>query len=636
MRTIVTPRVFISYSHDSTAHKNWVRGLARRLQSNGVDIVLDQWDVQPGDDVTAFVEKGLRECNRVLIVCTPQYIQKANTLKGGVGYERMIITGEVAKHLNTKKFIPIIRGNNNRAVPDFLGTRIYVDFRTKRVSNAQFDVLLRTLLQYPLHTKPPLGAIPFRSPYNRTHPSPTQRKQVKRTTTRSAPKSWMCHWHAGVHRFCGNRFYIVLLRLAHQDTLFKESIITDITDTDLRDYVIFRVFSNWDLLIRVWTNESSIQILKKKFDANSDILAGHCQFFEVQELRHVPEFDKYATDAAVQAVLKPLPNLKRLSEVQRGCDDKAFKDFKKQGLLLDPSVRYAPRRIQFFVAMYGQSPFTRGMLEQLEKLMRDTKNFFFNSTIYRTTDSSMRALLKGQVQGYYDVARILERVTGILSPASYATQTMLVASAVQHYATQIDFEKAEEYVLDQRFNEEFPVGGGPHAGKERRMLRIQYHDASEVFPDDPVGSLKRLIRAKMSNDGPTISSVIGSVFAPFEGNMRRHLGAVLSRVYQENANDVFERIKQKERLSSSSTIASVSLGDLCKIFKNVILEKEVVEIAPLSKLDFTVIMEKAPNIRNQYLHQSNCPNDAEWSELFSFFTKFVPLHSRLTTYLARS
>jgi hypothetical protein len=627
MQKATTPKVFISYSHDSAAHKDWVRRLAERLQINGVDIVLDQWDIQPGDDVTAFVEKGLRECDRVLIVCTSKYIHKANTLKGGVGYERMIITGEVAKDLNTKKFIPIVRGDSKQRVPEFLGTRIYVDFSGKRIPAIQYDLLLRAILGYPRHKRPILGAVPYVS--NRHHIRSNGRSRKKSSNT--LPKRWTCHWHAGVRRFCGHRLYIVLLRLAHQDTLFKESILDNIKEVDLKDYVIFRVFSNWDLLIRIWTNESSFQVLKKKLDANSDILAGHCQSFEIQELRHVPEVDKYATEDAVQDELKTQANLKQLGKIQRGLDHTGFKKLKHKGLILDPSVRYAPRRIQFFVAMYGQNPFTRSMLEQLEQMMRGTKQYLFNSTIYRTTDSTMRALLKGQVRNYYDVARILEKLTAILSPASYTTQTMLVASGVQHQGTQIDFEKAEDYVLDQRFNYEF-ASGTPNAGPLRRLLRNQYHDASDVFPEDPKNIMRRLIRAKMEGDGAEMSSIIGSVFAPLEGAMRKKLGPVLSRAYRSNANDIFAQIKIKEQLSPALNMNNTTIGDLCKLYKNIILEKGIVEIAPLSPLDFPIMMEKAPNIRNQYLHQSTCPDEREWSDLFSFFSKFIPIHHRLTNY----
>ena len=53
------PQVFISYSHDSPKHKQWVSELAAKLRDNGVNTILDQWDLSPGDDVTLFMDDGL-------------------------------------------------------------------------------------------------------------------------------------------------------------------------------------------------------------------------------------------------------------------------------------------------------------------------------------------------------------------------------------------------------------------------------------------------------------------------------------------------------------------------------------------------------------------------------------------------
>lgn len=62
------PVVFISYSHDSSAHKKWVGDLAGRLMEKGVDVILDQWDLEPGDDVPKFMEQSVRRANKVLIM----------------------------------------------------------------------------------------------------------------------------------------------------------------------------------------------------------------------------------------------------------------------------------------------------------------------------------------------------------------------------------------------------------------------------------------------------------------------------------------------------------------------------------------------------------------------------------------
>jgi hypothetical protein len=155
------PKVFISYSHDSPGHKQWVLKLASDLRKNGVDAVLDQWDLSPGEDITHFMESGLRGADRVVVICSEQYVIKANEGKGGVGYEKMIVSAELIENLGTKKFIPIIRKAGNPPVPKFLGYRLYIDFENDNTYATSLEELLREIHDVPTPTKPPIGHNPF-------------------------------------------------------------------------------------------------------------------------------------------------------------------------------------------------------------------------------------------------------------------------------------------------------------------------------------------------------------------------------------------------------------------------------------------------------------------------------------------
>lgn len=72
------PKCFISYSWDTDAHKDWVRHLAEQLQRNGVKVLLDRWDLKPGADLLSWMETSIRESDFVVLVCTPQFAEKAN------------------------------------------------------------------------------------------------------------------------------------------------------------------------------------------------------------------------------------------------------------------------------------------------------------------------------------------------------------------------------------------------------------------------------------------------------------------------------------------------------------------------------------------------------------------------------
>ncbi len=160
--TKVPPVAFISYSHDSRQHKWWVAELGRNLRRKGVDVILDQWDADAGDDLAKFMERSVSSADRVLIICTETYVQKADEGKGGVGYEAMIVTGELVQDLGVKKFIPIIRQEPGKdRKPKFLSTRKHIDFSRDDEFDEKFDELVRTLHKAPKDPKPELGPNPF-------------------------------------------------------------------------------------------------------------------------------------------------------------------------------------------------------------------------------------------------------------------------------------------------------------------------------------------------------------------------------------------------------------------------------------------------------------------------------------------
>lgn len=156
-----SPKVFVSYSHDGPAHKQWVLELAIRLRQGGVDAILDQWDLKLGEDISRFMESGIQDCERVVVVLSNQYVEKANEGVGGVGYERQIVTAQLIQDLGTTKFIPIIRGNPSRQIPGFLGYRAYLDFTDDVNYDLHLDVLLREIHQVPPSSRPPVGPNPF-------------------------------------------------------------------------------------------------------------------------------------------------------------------------------------------------------------------------------------------------------------------------------------------------------------------------------------------------------------------------------------------------------------------------------------------------------------------------------------------
>ena len=142
----LNPTAFMSYSWDDEEHKSWVRELAGQLRSDGIDVKLDQWETAPGDQLTPFMESGVREHDFVVIVCTPQYKERSDARAGGVGYEGSIMTAEVLRDQNHRKFIPILRsGTWDAAAPSWLRGKYYIDLRGSPYGESAYQELLATL-----------------------------------------------------------------------------------------------------------------------------------------------------------------------------------------------------------------------------------------------------------------------------------------------------------------------------------------------------------------------------------------------------------------------------------------------------------------------------------------------------------
>jgi hypothetical protein len=159
------PTVFISYSWTTAAHQEMVKGWAKRLFQNGVRVVLDKFDLKPGQDMNAFMERMVVDSTitHVLVICDRAYTEKANERKAGVGTETQIIASAVYKHVDQTRIIPILAEvdeQGRRFVPVFLSSRLAIDFSTPEAVDKNWDELIRALFDVPLDAKPELGPAP--------------------------------------------------------------------------------------------------------------------------------------------------------------------------------------------------------------------------------------------------------------------------------------------------------------------------------------------------------------------------------------------------------------------------------------------------------------------------------------------
>ncbi|RQW64343.1 hypothetical protein EES38_07125 [Vibrio viridaestus] len=165
MEIMEEPKVFISYSWTNQSHQELVKHWADRLVADGVDVILDIYDLKEGDDKYAFMETMVTDpdVTHVLVICDSSYAEKANARKAGVGTESQIISGEVYEKVKQSKFIPIVCefGNDGEPIlPAFMKSRMWINFSSSEAENENWEQLVRLLYGKPQHVKPKKGKAP--------------------------------------------------------------------------------------------------------------------------------------------------------------------------------------------------------------------------------------------------------------------------------------------------------------------------------------------------------------------------------------------------------------------------------------------------------------------------------------------
>lgn len=159
------PKIFISYSWTTPKHEDCVINLAERLVSDGVDVIIDKWNLKEGHDKYDFMETMVKspDIQKVLIILDKKYSEKAEKRAGGVGTETQIISPKIYGDISQEKFIPIVAEkdeNGNAFTPTFLESRIYIDLSDDDKFEENYENLLRNIYQRPAYSKPKIGKAP--------------------------------------------------------------------------------------------------------------------------------------------------------------------------------------------------------------------------------------------------------------------------------------------------------------------------------------------------------------------------------------------------------------------------------------------------------------------------------------------
>ena len=73
-----------------------------------------------------------------------RYIEKANEAKGGVGYERRVITPGIMRDLRGHRVVPLLRDCPEGSLPRFMGSARFIDFCDDREYEERYLDQIRT------------------------------------------------------------------------------------------------------------------------------------------------------------------------------------------------------------------------------------------------------------------------------------------------------------------------------------------------------------------------------------------------------------------------------------------------------------------------------------------------------------
>lgn len=114
MREGLAPRVFISYSHDSSDHEASVLELAQHLRADGIDCWIDRFESSPAAGFPRWMQQQIGLADYVLLICTATYRKRfdgAEQAGKGLGatFEGHLIVQEVYDAgSRNDRFVPVL------------------------------------------------------------------------------------------------------------------------------------------------------------------------------------------------------------------------------------------------------------------------------------------------------------------------------------------------------------------------------------------------------------------------------------------------------------------------------------------------------------------------------------------------
>ena len=147
-------KVFVSYSWDSDSHRDWVNELVKTLRGTyGIDAIFDGNLLRA--NLNRMMVEQIQNADKIIIVLTKNYANKAEEFSGGVGTETQLLLSYIMKRPEKLVFVK----RENTAIPLCFDGFEYVDF-TNGISDTNMYQLMLKIMEMPEYEVVPITNTP--------------------------------------------------------------------------------------------------------------------------------------------------------------------------------------------------------------------------------------------------------------------------------------------------------------------------------------------------------------------------------------------------------------------------------------------------------------------------------------------
>ena len=586
-------RVFISHS---SLDKIFARLLANDLKSNGHEPWLDEWEIKVGECILTKIDKGIDNSDFVVVVLSRHSVE----------------SGWVEKEWKTKYWAEISSGKTlvlpvlieDCNIPAILSTKRYADFRQG----------------YPVAFSEVLAAV-----------EDVETRDDVPVSMPTKPNEFDCYWHRGVQEYFGHTLHLTFVKYTSASIVFKDSILDNLRDSGIQNFMIFELFSEWDILIRHWSTDQQASNLVAHLEKSIDV--ERTDPLSVTQMDHIYEIDEQypssdeIKDTVQQVGLLPLRDIQAKRE-----HSEYFEMARQKGILLKDKIAFDPEKLQFYIVVRSLKRPNTQLVTIIRRQFEKT-SAIVSKTLYLTYGTSIRMVVKGQTGTYYSISNLLNEITSIFQGAAVdvSTETVLVANTDVRVSNLFDFDRAEEEMTEKEFGKlvaSIDVDPTISVGAKYE-LKAKFHRVIDTLPLDSDRVLVNLMRARLSND-PDYIKKIKDYFPQFEEQLYRNLQAMIRKEYGNNWQELLDAVKEALGIKKQTKADKLTLGDLCQIYRHVVLEKHIIDYGDLTETEFKELMDQLALFRNKLAHTGASLKG--WDELFEFCGKFIPIRSQFIEY----